>query len=167
MIGWLVISNHLPPEQGNAKLAAFNAAKVPSATNTVTQKIELNGATFSVLEGNSTIAPYTKAILNYREKLGGFINKKQLLEIKDMDTSAYTSICNCTSVDSTKIHILGLNTSTVKELTKHPYVGHFMAEAIVNYREQHGVYKTVRDLLKNAAVDKVTYARIAPYLNTN
>ena len=168
MIVWLIVSNHLPPERGNAKLSTeIHNTKAPSVTNTIVQKIEINNATFSLLESDSVIAPYTKAILNYREKLGGFLSKRQLLEIKDLDTSTYTSICNYISIDSSKIHVLGLNTSTIKELSKHPYLGYYLAQAIVNYREQHGAYKTIRDLLKNAAIDNATYARIAPYLSVN
>src|SRR5690242_5312787 len=77
MIGWLIISNHLPPERGNVKFTVLKSVKTSSTISATSQIIELNTATFSSLESNSTIAPYTKAILNYREKLGGFTKKQQ------------------------------------------------------------------------------------------
>lgn len=68
----------------------------------------------------------------------------------------------------TSVHITSININycTVKELSKVPNVGYYLAQAIVNYRVQHGNYKEVKDLLKNAAIDEITYSKIERYLTT-
>ena len=70
-------------------------------------------------------------------------------------------------VEDAKVRKLSINSASIKELSKQPNIGYYLAQAIVNYREQHGPYKTVNDLLKNAAVDSVTFSKIAPYLTAN
>jgi competence ComEA-like helix-hairpin-helix protein len=72
-----------------------------------------------------------------------------------------------TNDDTIKANKHSINSASIKELSKLPNIGYYMAQAIVNYREQHGPYKSVKDLLKNAAVDSVTFGKIAPYLTTN
>jgi|SRR6185312_258121 len=174
MIGWLVISNHLLPSPGNSDFSAFKSqlSKIPGDSSTTiaaktSSAIELNGADFSELGNNPELEKFAKAIVSYRNKLGGFVNKKQLLEVHDIDSLNYKMVCNYVSVDSTKIRKLSLNKATIKELAKHPYIGYYLSQAIVNYREEHGNYKAVTDLLKNAAIDNITFNKLAPYLSVN
>jgi len=173
MITWLVISNHLSPIAGNLNLSDFKTqtgvtqGNSIEPTTTSASLIELNSAGFSLLESNPKTALYADAIVKYRDKLGGFVNKEQLLEVPDMDSLRYKDICNYISIDSTKIHKLLLNKATMKEFAKHPYIGYYMAQAIFNYREEHGNYKTLNDLLKNAAIDNITFSKLAPYLSIN
>ena len=175
MLAWLAISNHISPAMGNVDVTGLKAEVTKVHTDTISNhadktplisSIELNKAEEGDLDANPQLAAYSKAIIAYRSKLGGFTNKEQLWEIHDMDTAHYKAICKCISIDSTQVHKLALNKSTVKQLAKHPYIGHYLAEAIVNYRKQHGKYKRVADLLKNAAIDKSSYRKIQPYLST-
>jgi competence ComEA-like helix-hairpin-helix protein len=59
---------------------------------------------------------------------------------------------------------ISLNGCTIKELSHNPNIGFYLAQAIVNYRELHGPYKKIEDLLNNKAIDDSTFAKISPYL---
>ena len=171
MLVWLFISNYIPPANAHINFSAFKSqfasAHNRSASNAGVKQINLNTARKTTLEKNPEIAPYTQAIITYRRELGGFISKKQLLEIPGgMDTLHYRAICNCITIDSAKIRHILLNTASVKKLAKHPYLTHSQAQEIVNYRKRHGNYKQADDLLKDRIINKDTYNKIAPYLKT-
>lgn len=68
------------------------------------------------------------------------------------------------TIDTASGHKLNINTATLKELSKQPGINYYLAKAIVNYREEHGPYKEIKDLLNNAAIDKQTFSQISPYL---
>jgi len=171
MLTWLFVSDHLSPSHGNIDFSKFKAdlkndnSDVRGSRSPV--NIELNSANFKLLESNEKLAPYAHEIMDYREKLGGFVAKEQLRELHKMDTAAYNSICSYITIDTTQVHKLKLNSTTIKELGRHPYIGYYLAQAIVNYRIQHGDYKKLRDLLKNVAVDEATFFKISPYLSVN
>jgi competence ComEA-like helix-hairpin-helix protein len=60
-----------------------------------------------------------------------------------------------------------LNTASVEDLDKHPYITGKQAKLIVAYREQHGVFVSVDDLAKIAAfTDKKWLEKVGPYLDT-
>jgi competence ComEA-like helix-hairpin-helix protein len=171
MISWLFISEHLPPEKGTIVPQAFKPEHAdsvrPGKALSQLNLIELNSANLLAIESNETMRSHAKAIIAYREKLGGFTDKRQLLEAYQFDSAEYRIISSAVNVDSTKIRKLSLNTASIKQLAKHPYIGYFTAQAIVNYREQHGEYKQLKDLLKNAAIDNITFNKLAPYLSLN
>jgi len=63
------------------------------------------------------------------------------------------------------IHPINVNTATVEELDRHPYISFKQASLIVNYRSQHGAFATVDDLAKIIAFsDKNWLEKIEPYL---
>ncbi|HXB11584.1 MAG TPA: helix-hairpin-helix domain-containing protein [Bacteroidia bacterium] len=72
---------------------------------------------------------------------------------------------NIISENSSKAAVkMSINKCTIKELSHTPNIGYYLAQAIVNYRELHGPYKRIEDLLNNKAIDDSTYAKISPYL---
>ena len=68
------------------------------------------------------------------------------------------------TIDTTGLKKRNINSSTVEELKKHPYINWNVANAIVAYREEHGSYKNVLDIRKTDLVDEDLYRKIAPYL---
>lgn len=172
MITGLIVSNHIPPAKANVDFSAFKAqvdslqndsgsVSIPSG-----DLIKINTARKTTLQKDSVIAPLADAILDYRKRLGGFMNKTQLMEVPGMDSLHYKAICSCIYIDTAKIHKISLNKATIKKLEKYPYITHLQAESIINYRKTHGDYKTVKDLLTHHLVDRATYAKIAPYVTT-
>lgn len=126
--------------------------------------VELNSADSAQLTRVKGIgAYYAKTIINYRNSLGGFVAKVQLMEIWKFDFDKFEEVENFITVDVSKIKKININTFNSSEL-KHPYINWNMANAIINYRDKHGKYKAVEEIKKTDLVDDETYRKIAPYL---
>ena len=127
-------------------------------------RIELNSADSTALVKLKGIGPsFAKRIIKYRELLGGYMSKDQVLEVYGMDSARYQPIEHQLDVDTTIRQRMNLNEVEVKELMRHPYLDRNQAVAIVNYRKQHGPFKTISDLRKIHLVKEETYRKIAPY----
>ena len=59
---------------------------------------------------------------------------------------------------------ININNATVDELKTHPYIRYNIANAIVQYRLQHGSYKDINDIKKIMLVTDEIYNKAAPYL---
>lgn len=126
--------------------------------------IELNSADSAVLTTIKGIgAFYAKTIIKYRNSLGGFYSKEQLLEVWKFDLEKFNSIEKYISVDPSKIKKININVCEADQL-KNPYIKWNVANAIVNYRKHHGSFKTIDDISKTDLVDDETLRKIAPYL---
>ena len=91
---------------------------------------------------------FAKWIVNYREKLGGYCETEQLLEVYRMDTTRYNAIKDFVIVDSTFIpNKLKINTDEFKILLKHPYLEYDDVKKIVNHREQKGMITSWEQLV--------------------
>ena len=92
---------------------------------------------------------YAKWIVNYREKLGGYCETEQLLEVYRMDTIRYYAIKDFVIIDSVFTpNKLKINTDEFKVLLKHPYLEYENVKKIVNYREQKGMITLWEQLSK-------------------
>lgn len=106
-------------------------------------------------------------IVAYRNLLGGFTSADQIAEVRFLHDSVFQKLRPFLIVDPTTIERLNLNTGTVETLGKHPYIGFHLAKAIVSYREQHGVFKSVSDLKLLHSVSPEKYEQIKPYLTVD
>ncbi|HET6569339.1 MAG TPA: helix-hairpin-helix domain-containing protein [Rhodothermales bacterium] len=59
---------------------------------------------------------------------------------------------------------LDLNTATPSELERLPRIGPTLAARIVTYREEHGPFRRVRDLIRVSGIGEKTLARLEPML---
>ncbi|MFT4544297.1 MAG: competence protein ComEA [Bacteroidia bacterium] len=126
--------------------------------------IELNTADSTMLVEVRGIGPFfARVIIEYRDKLGGYRTKQQVLEVYGMDSAKYAKIEGELWVDSTAVSKININTATLKDLVHHPYINFNQAKAIANYRKQHGPFKSVSDLQEIHLVKGETYRKIAPY----
>jgi competence ComEA-like helix-hairpin-helix protein len=106
---------------------------------------------------------FARVIIEHREKLGGYRTKQQVLEVYGMDSVKFAKIEVELWVDSTAVTKISINTATLKDLVHHPYINFNQAKAIVNYRKQHGRFKSISDLQEIHLVKGETYRKIAPY----
>lgn len=110
---------------------------------------------------------YARKIVGFREKLGGFYKVEQVAETYGLPDSTFQSIRSFLLISTDRIKQINLNTATVEELKAHPYIKANIATAIVNYRANHGAFKSIDQLLNIGAVDDELYRKIAPYLSVN
>ncbi|MFC2175939.1 ComEA family DNA-binding protein [Bacteroidota bacterium] len=126
--------------------------------------IELNTADSASLVQVKGIGPFfARVIIEYRNKLGGYRAKEQVLEVYGMDSAKYARIENQIYVDAAKRGNININEVTLKELVRHPYINFNQAKALVNYRQQHGAFKAVSELRDIHLIKEEDYGRIAPY----
>lgn len=115
---------------------------------------------------------YARRIVAYRERLGGFVDKRQLMEVWGVDSALYDRIAPSVELASAPgqavrpTRPLYINRMGVQELKQHPYLDYYQAKEIVRYRERYGMFKTASDLRKVNLMDAETYRRIAPYVST-
>jgi len=104
-------------------------------------------------------------LVNYREKLGGFLSIDQVGQMYNLPDSVFQAIRPLLLLENRDIRKINLNTVSVAELDAHPYFSRKQAELIVNYRTQHGPYRSVDDIDKIIPfTDKVWLAKVKVYL---
>lgn len=103
-------------------------------------------------------------IVKQREALGGFYSKSQLSEIFGLREEVLLQLDTQLVFNPISLRKIKLNSVTKEELKAHPYIYWKQANAIVNYRNQHGNYKKIEDLKKVILVSDSLYHKIEPYL---
>ncbi len=130
--------------------------------------IELNSVDSLQLLGLKGIGSvYASRIIKYRNLLGGFSDRKQLLEVYNFPEETYFQIKNTITIDTCGITKLSLNFSDAYSLSKHPYISKELAEKIVAFRNKNGAYNECTDLLRNEILFQEEYDELIPYLKTN
>jgi DNA uptake protein ComE-like DNA-binding protein len=108
---------------------------------------------------------FAKRILNYRNALGGFSTVKQVAEVYGLPPETYDAIEGQLYLSpAIAVRKIGINSCTIDELAKHPYISKKQAQWIVNYRTQHGVYKNLESLTGIELLDRDFLRKIEPYL---
>lgn len=109
------------------------------------------------------IGPYfSRKILQYRRRLGGYVSTAQLLEIEDFPADAISwMVVNDTSV----VQKLSVNHQSVRKLMKHPYMGYYRASEIADYRRVHGPIRSIEVLITLPHFSDDDIRRLAPYLS--
>lgn len=107
----------------------------------MTTPIDLNTADTTLLKQLPGIgSSFSKRIVEYRTKLGGYCETEQLLEVYGMDSTRYDGIKDFVKIDSTFTpNLLRINSDAFKILLKHPYIDYEDVKKIVNHREQKGM----------------------------
>ena len=59
---------------------------------------------------------------------------------------------------------ININTSSADEMKVHPYIRYALANAIVQYRGQHGKFSSVAEIKKIMIVTDELYKKLEPYL---
>jgi competence protein ComEA len=131
--------------------------------------IDINAADSLQLVNVFGVGPaLSKRIRNYREKLGGYVSMDQLREVYGLDSLALIEIKKKFFLSPEFVPSqLDLNHGTIEELKKHPYIKRREAQAIINYRNQHGDFGSVDDLLKVQIVNPDWLEKVRPYVRAN
>lgn len=133
------------------------------------KRMDLNTADSTQLKKIYGIGTRLSArIINYRNKLGGFVSLDQLYEVYGLDTAVITRVHKQYFIDTAyEPRKIVLNQATERDLSNHPYINYALANAIATYRFQHGNFSTLEEVKKIALVDEAFYNKILPYLSLN
>jgi len=119
----------------NSNLKVYNY-KPYKKKNYVHLSIELNSADTTELKSLRGIGSgFARRIVKFRDKLGGFYCKEQLLEVYGLDENIFNLIKDEVLVDASTIKKIKVNELSIKELKNHPYISYYQALAIVNLRD--------------------------------
>ncbi len=104
-------------------------------------------------------------IINFRDKLGGFYKTEQVAETFALPDSTFQLIKKRLILSNPTVKQININTATFDELKIHPYIRYNLANAIVQYRTQHGKFAIVGDVKKIMVVTEEIYNKVSPYLS--
>jgi len=129
--------------------------------------VELNSADTTELKTLKGIgSAFAKRMIAFREKLGGFVKKEQLLEVYGFDKEKFELVSPQVEIDLTKVKKININSASVDDLKKHAYLDKNTAIKIFWHRVNNGDYSDVSQIKKLNLVDEELYSKIAPYLTT-
>jgi DNA uptake protein ComE-like DNA-binding protein len=107
------------------------------------------------------IGPYfARKIVQYGQRLGGYVSVDQLDEIEDfpLDSKNYLVVQNASP------HKLNINQLSLNELKRHPYINFYQARAITDYRRLHGPIRSLYDLKLSKDFPQEAINRLLPYV---
>ena len=125
------------------------------------EHVILNTADTTALKTVPGIGPYfARKIVQYGERLGGYVSVDQLDEIEDfpLESKRYLVIQNA------QPRKLNINQLSLNELKRHPYLNYYRARAIMDYRRLHGPIQSLDDLRLSKDFPQEVIDRLAPYV---
>lgn len=89
-----------------------------------------------------------------------YINRKSDGKIKILTIETIPR----TEENGTTVTIININTASAVDLTFLPGIGEVKAKSIVEYRERHGEFSSVEDIMKVKGIGESTFEKIKPYI---
>ncbi len=127
--------------------------------------VELNSASQEELEQIPGIGPFfAKNILKYRDRLGGFISKEQLMEVWKMDITKYEEIEAFVEVNKALIKRININDALAEDFKQHPYLDWNIANSLVKIRNKKTKFKSVEEIKESVLIDEELFDKIKHYL---
>ncbi len=162
----LKLFNQIELSQAPPQSNQFHKTEIEPTGQAPVRLIEINSADSAQLESLPCIgAKLARRLLIFRNKLGGFHQVQQLKEVYGIDTNCLDDIYKKITLNVDLILKLKINKLDASQLSVHPYIGKFLASAIVAYRQQHGNFSEARDLLKIKILDERKLQKLLPYLD--
>lgn len=123
--------------------------------------VVLNTADTTALMTIPGIGPYyARRIVQYGERLGGYVSVAQLHEVGDLPEG----ISKYLTIDNPSPRKLNVNSLSLEQLRKHPYLNFYQAKAILDYRRLHGPIKSLNDLRLSKDFPQAAIDRLLPYV---
>ena len=119
-----------------------SAFKVQSSEFRVQRSIDINSADTTELKSLPGIGSFfAKNIVEYREKLGSYVELSQLLEVYGFDSVRFAGIIPHIKLDSVATRKVRVNNDDFKTILRHPYIEYDDVKKIIKYRESKGMIK--------------------------
>lgn len=103
---------------------------------------------------------YARKIIAYGQRLGGYVSVDQLDEIEGFPLDAKDYL----TIEGAAPRKLNVNTLSLNELRKHPYLNFYQAKAITEYRRLHGPLHALSDLRLSKDFPPEAIKRLEPYV---
>lgn len=133
--------------------------------NVINELLELNTASKEDLLRLKGIGDsFADRIIKYRDLLGGYYEKEQVLEVYGMDSSRYFGFSQNVIIDTNQINKMNLNEADFKLLIRHPYLNKYKTRAILKYRELEGGFTKIEQIHQNNLILKEDFFKLRPYL---
>jgi len=155
-----------PKEQNNYERSP-TPNQYPKARTSVATAVllELNTTDSASLTFVKGIGPaFSSRIIKYRNLLGGFRNKEQLLEVYGITPEVFESIKDQVKIEA-PITQLNVNQASWYELKNHPYINNELANILLNYKKAHGKIENFNFLLESKLISKEEFDKLIPYLS--
>ena len=163
-----ISSDYLPASTLVNEKAGYTR-KEPKDTNVYQHPIKIKATEHIVLNTADTtslitipgIGPYyARKIVQYGNRLGGYVSVDQLDEIDDFPTEAKKYLV----VNNPSPKKLNVNQLSLNELKRHPYINFYQAKAITDYRRLHGAIKSLNELRLIKDFTPEAIKRLMPYV---
>ena len=127
------------------------------------EPLDLNASDSVELVRLPGIGPATAMkIIRYRQRLGGYTDISQLTEIEGLPDSLMKWFIIS---DTLPIRKIDVNSATLTELRRHPYLDFYQARAIVEFRNERGMIKGPEQLYFMEEFTAQDLKRLMPYLD--
>lgn len=128
--------------------------------------VDLNTADSVTLLTLYGIGPsFAKRIIKYRNLLGGFYSKNQLLEVYGFDQDRLDKIDAYCDVNPGVIKRININTVKTDDLKKHPYMDYYTAKAIVDQRVVLRRFTSIQQLKAIPLIHEDLFNKIQHYFS--
>ena len=87
------------------------------------------------------------------------------MEVYGLDLVKFEEIKDQVLVDASAIKLLNVNTIRIEDFKNNPYIRYKQANAIIQYREQHGNYSNFDGLKKVIILTPQVLEQLSPYIS--
>lgn len=123
--------------------------------------VDLNTADAATLQRVSGIGAYrARLILDYRNRLGGYVSTEQLREIEGLPGELLSRF----TVNTPPSPGVRINKGSVEQLRRHPYLTFYQAKIIVEHRRKYGDLKDLSPLALYPEFSEEALQRLEPYV---
>lgn len=143
--------------------AAYDSVRAPYQKKIKAgEHVVLNTADTTALKTVPGIGSYyARKIIAYGQRLGGYVSVDQLDEIEGFPLDAKDYL----TIEDAAPRKLNINTLSLNELRKHPYLNFYQAKAITEYRRLHGPLHALSDLRLSKDFPPEAIKRLEPYVD--
>ena len=125
------------------------------------ETIDLAIADTSMLKTVPGIGSYfARRIYDYGQRLGGYVSLDQLDEIEDFPQEAKQYI----TLGTSNVRKVNINTASLNDLKRHPYINYYQARTITDYRRQYGTITDLQQLRLSPDFTPEAIERLRPYV---